>query len=601
MRSLIRVLRHVSELKGYYLAITAAGVLIALTSLLSPFIIARATDAVVRAAQGQHVATSLIVGFALALLVANLLNTVLRNIGGYLGDVLGARMRATLSTRYYAKLLRLPQRYFDNALSGSVIARLNRSISEITNFINGFANNFLPMLITLVAVLVISAFYAWPLALALLIMFPIYTWLTMITSPRWQRIEATKNRHIDAAGGSFAEVIGQIKVVKSFVAERRELRQFTTDYDATIDLTRDQSRWWHVMDVARNGALALIFFGIHALILIQTVRGHFSVGTMVLLIQLVTMAQAPVTSMSYLVDISQRAVAGSRSYFEVMDEPEESDELGAKSHSTTPLPAPVPGTPVVSFEDVDFGYDDSDGDVLHRVSFAVNPGERVALVSESGGGKSTIVNLVLGLYRADDGRVLINGQDEVNADLGALRSTVGVVFQEPALFSGTIRENIAYGRPDASDEQIIAAATRANAHSFITGFHDGYDTIIGERGLKLSGGQKQRIAVARAMLKDAPILILDEATSALDTRSERLVQEGLEDLMVGRSSIIIAHRLSTIATVDRIITLREGRVDEIGTPEELAVSGGIYSELLALQGSSSKADRKRLRAFDIAR
>lgn len=601
MRSLVRVLRHVDELRAYYVAITLAGILIALTGLLSPFIIKGATDAVVRSVQGQPVSVQLIMGYALALLVANLLNTVLRNIGGYWGDVMGAKMRAILSTRYYDKLLRLPQRYFDNSLSGSVIARLNRSITEITNFLNGFANNFLPMLITLFAVLVISAWYAWPLTIALLIMFPIYTWLTMLTSPRWQRLEKTKNEHIDAAGGSFAEVIGQIKVVKSFVSERRELNLFADNYEATVELTRQQSRWWHWMDVARNGALALIFFGVHAIILVQTVKGHFSVGTMVLLIQLVTMAQIPVSGMSYLVDIAQRAVAGSKSYFEVMDEPEESDELGAASHSSTPLPSPAPGVPAVQFDQVDFGYDDSDGDVLHQVSFAVSPGEKVALVSESGGGKSTIVNLILGLYRADAGRVLINGQDEVDADLGALRSTVGVVFQEPALFSGTIRENIAYGRPDATDEQIIAAAQRANADAFIRGFHDGYDTVIGERGLRLSGGQKQRIAVARAMLKDAPILILDEATSALDTRSERWVQEGLEELMVGRTSIIIAHRLSTIASVDRIITLSQGQVDEIGTPDELAASGGIYSELLALQASSSKADRKRLRAFDIAR
>ena len=178
-----------------------------------------------------------------------------------------------------------------------------------------------------------------------------------------------------------------------------------------------------------------------------------------------------------------------------------------------------------------------------------------------------------------------------------LRATTGVVFQEAALFSGSVFENIAYGKPDATLEEVVEVAKRANAHEFIMKFTDGYDTVIGERGLRLSGGQRQRVAVARAMLKDAPILILDEATSALDTKAERAVQAGLDQLMEGRTTIMIAHRLSTIAGVDTIITLRDGHVDEIGSPEELAVSGGIYSELLRLTASSSAADRKRLKAF----
>ncbi|MGJ6979514.1 ABC transporter ATP-binding protein [Aestuariimicrobium soli] len=600
MRSLTKLLRHVDELTWHYIGIAVASILIAVTSLLGPFIIKGATDEVVATVQGQGRGVTTIIWFAVALLVAELLQTLLRNIAGFWGDMMGARMRAILSSRYYAKLLRLPQRYFDNTLSGSIIARLNRSITEVTNFLNGFANNFLPMLVTLFAVLGISAYYSPWLAIALVVIFPVYTWLTWLTSPRWQRLEKAKNEHVDSAGGAFAEVVGQIKVVKSFVTERRELARFTDDYDATIGLTRSQSSWWHVMDVVRNGALALIFFAVHALILVQTVRGQYSVGTMVMLIQLVTMAKMPVSGMSYLVDISQRAVAGSKSYFEVMEEPEESDELGTAERTERRLADPSPGEPALVFDHASFAYSDSKTDVLSGVSFTVAEGEKVALVSESGGGKTTIVNLLLGLYALSGGRILVHGQDQSKADLSAVRATIGVVFQEPALFSGTIRENIAYGRPDATDEQIVEAATRANAHPFIERFDDGYDSLIGERGLKLSGGQKQRIAVARAMLKDAPILILDEATSALDTRSERLVQAGLDDLMSDRTSIIIAHRLSTIATVDRIITLRDGHVDEVGTPAELAVSGGIYNELLDLQATGGKKSRKALEGYDIA-
>jgi len=203
------------------------------------------------------------------------------------------------------------------------------------------------------------------------------------------------------------------------------------------------------------------------------------------------------------------------------------------------------------------------------------------------------------LYPPSRGSIRIAGTGIMDLALQDVRADIGVVFQDPSLFSGTIRENIAYATPAASDDEIIAAAKSANAHDFIARFARGYDAQIGERGLKLSGGQKQRIAIARAILKDAPILILDEATSSLDSKSERLVQEGLEHLMTDRTTLIIAHRLSTISAVDRIITLRDGRVDEIGTPEHLATTGGIYAELLALQASATKRDRRRLAHFDI--
>lgn len=219
------------------------------------------------------------------------------------------------------------------------------------------------------------------------------------------------------------------------------------------------------------------------------------------------------------------------------------------------------------------------------------------MVGESGGGKSTLVNLLLGLYRPSAGVLQICGRDIAELSAAELRASVGVVFQDASLFSGSIRENIAYGRPDASEAEVIDVAKRANAHGFIMAFPEGYDTIIGERGLRLSGGQKQRVAVARAMLKDAPVLVLDEATSALDTRSERAVQAGLEELMEDRTTLIIAHRLSTIADVDLIVTLQDGRVGEVGSPAELATSGGIYAQLLALTASTDAADRRRLKQF----
>ncbi|MGN0095649.1 MAG: ABC transporter ATP-binding protein [Corynebacterium sp.] len=610
------------ELWPYYTMVIVAALATVLLSLASPFLISHATDTIVSTVNGStpmETATRTVIAVALGLLAAELAHTVIHNIGGWFGDVMGMRMRQILSNRYFAKLLSLPQSYFDRQITGTVISRLDRSIMGLTQFLQAFANNFFSMILTVIVVLGISAWYYWPLALLLVVIFPMYLWLTALTSRRWMRWEKTKNEHIDTAQGRFAEVVGQVKVVKSFVSELRELRLFQTHFAETVDVTKRQSRWWHMMDIFRMAGMNLIFFAIYLVLFLRTLNGSFTIGELVLLVQLVAMAKQPATMMSWMVDSAQRAAAGSREYFEAMDELEEpttSPVLLAASREYGPsvvderevqeaVPSPPavaredgrPGeTPVFEFDDVTFGYDPGDP-VIHHVSFAAGNNEKVALVGESGGGKSTLVNLLLGLYRPTGGTLKVCGHDIRELSAAQLRGMVGVVFQDASLFSGTIRENIAYGRPDATDEEILRVAERANADAFIRNFTDGYDTLIGERGLRLSGGQKQRIAVARAMLKDAPILVLDEATSALDTRAERAVQAGLEELMVGRTTLVIAHRLSTIATVDTIVTLDSGRVDEIGSPAELATSGGIYGELLRLTASSSEEDRARLRRF----
>lgn len=622
MRSLTRIVSSMKELWPYYTMVIVAALATVLLSLASPFLISHATDTIVSTVNGStpmETATRTVIAVALGLLAAELAHTVIHNIGGWFGDVMGMRMRQILSNRYFAKLLSLPQSYFDRQITGTVISRLDRSIMGLTQFLQAFANNFFSMILTVIVVLGISAWYYWPLALLLVVIFPMYLWLTALTSRRWMRWEKTKNEHIDTAQGRFAEVVGQVKVVKSFVSELRELRLFQTHFAETVDVTKRQSRWWHMMDIFRMAGMNLIFFAIYLVLFLRTLNGSFTIGELVLLVQLVAMAKQPATMMSWMVDSAQRAAAGSREYFEAMDELEEpttSPVLLAASREYGPsvvderevrdaVPSPPavaredgrPGeTPVFEFDDVTFGYDPGDP-VIHHVSFAAGNNEKVALVGESGGGKSTLVNLLLGLYRPTGGTLKVCGHDIRELSAAQLRGMVGVVFQDASLFSGTIRENIAYGRPDATDEEILRVAERANADAFIRNFTDGYDTLIGERGLRLSGGQKQRIAVARAMLKDAPILVLDEATSALDTRAERAVQAGLEELMVGRTTLVIAHRLSTIATVDTIVTLDSGRVDEIGSPAELATSGGIYGELLRLTASSSEEDRARLRRF----
>ncbi len=360
MRSMVRLLRVASGLRGAYVAIVVTGVLAAAASLTMPFIIGRATDVVVDSISGTARAggvspVTTILWLAFALFATDLFNTVITNVGGYLGDTTAARLRHQLSTRYYAHLLRLPQSYFDRELSGTVISRLNRSISETTQFLNGFANNFFPMLLTVFGVLVVSAFHSWPLTVLLILIYPIFTWLTALTSRRWQVYEGEKNTLIDRAGGRFAEVVGQIRVVKSFAAEQRELDHFRSDFDDTVAITRRQSRFWHSMDGTRRGALSVIFFGVYALIFVETIQGAHSVGSMVLLIQLVNMARQPVMMMSFLVDSAQRAIAGSKDYLAVLDEqPENAAEhlvltapgrpIRTTAPVDTPTPTPAPAT-----------------------------------------------------------------------------------------------------------------------------------------------------------------------------------------------------------------------------------------------------------------
>ncbi|OFT27751.1 iron ABC transporter ATP-binding protein [Corynebacterium sp. HMSC08F01] len=611
MQSLMRVVRSASALCPFYIAVVVVSSIVAGLGLISPFLIREATDTIIAALGDEPVpdATRTVVWLAIALFVAEASASMLHNVSGYLGDVMVARIRQILSTRYFAKLLALPQRYYDNQVTGTIIARLDRSIANVTQFIQSFTNNFLPMLLQVVAILGITAYYYWPLTVLLALLFPLYTWLTALTSKRWQVFEQEKNANIDEGNGRFAEVVGQVKVTKSYGAEVRELEKFGRHYTNTVDITRPQSRWWHSMDTARGVAMNLIFLGIYLILFTRTLAGHFTVGEMVMLIQMVTMARQPVTMMSWIVDSAQRAIAGSRDYFKVMDEPVEptanrqlvaaTEASGMPALDATQQSPLRVCEPVVAFDNVTFEYMPGEP-VLHDVTFTAREGEKIALVGESGGGKSTIVNLLLGLYPITHVHLEVCGEEISHLDVEKLRATTGVVFQEAALFSGSVFENIAYGKPDATMEEVVAVAKRANAHDFIMKFTDGYDTIIGERGLRLSGGQRQRVAVARAMLKDAPLLILDEATSALDTKAERAVQAGLDELMRDRTTIMIAHRLSTIAGVDTIITLRDGRIDEIGSPADLAVSGGIYSELLRLTASSSAADRKRLKAFGFA-
>ncbi len=592
MKYLLAIFNYAKTLRGYYIAVISLGIIVTGLGLAGPFIMKAVTDLIVSANAAGTVAIAPVIWLAVLFLLTDVLTTVIQNWAGYLGDVMSVKLRQILSNRYYQHLLALPQGYYDTELTGKIINRLNRTISEVTQFINMFANNFFSMYLTLFVSVAILLFYSWELAVLMTLLYPVFMWLTTKTSAKWQVWQQEKNLETDIASGRFAEVVAQIRVVKSFVQEKTEYSHFTRRNQKVVDLTGTQSAYWHKMDVGRRLVLNVIFFGAMAYVFVFTMTGRFSIGDLVLLTTLLNQMRFPIFNMSFIVDNLQKAIAGSRDYFEVMEiAPAVANAKNAKKLIVT--------DGAIEYKDVSFGYSEHKR-VLSDISLSIKSGEKVALVGESGEGKTTLTNLLLRLYDVNEGTITIDGQSVAAVTQQSVRHNIGVVFQEPALFSGTIRENIAYANPKASQEAIEQAAKDANAYDFITKFENGFDTEIGERGLKLSGGQKQRLAIARAILKDAPILILDEATSSLDSRSEQLVQEALNRLMKNRTTLIIAHRLSTIAHVDQIVTIKNGRVDEIGTPAELAKTDGIYGQLLRLQMGTTERDKKKLAKFDIA-
>jgi ATP-binding cassette subfamily B protein len=593
MREIWRIIRFTKSLWRYYLGISVFTILLSIMSQLQPLFTKGAIDQMT----GAHTDVKLVAFYAILIFITDVGQTFLSNIGGYIGDVMAMKQRKILSERYYQHVLSLPQSYFDTELSGKIINRMSRGIDQVTNFMQMLSNNFLQFIFSTIFTLIIVAFYSWQVALMLLLLYPVFIGLTAKTSGKWQVWQKTINEEQDIASGRFNEAIGQVRVVKSFLQEVRELSFFKRRYDKVVATTYPQSKYWHRQDVYRRLVLNLIFLAVFVYIFVETARGAYGpgatgIGTMVLLLQYAMLVRIPIFSISFLVDQTQRAVGNTRDYFDVMDvEPEISDRSGAGKLSVK--------RGLIEFDDVTFAYEKG-ATVLNGLKFTIEPDTKVALVGESGEGKTTIANLLLRLYEVSGGAIRIDGENINDVTQSSLRGNIGVVFQEPALFSGTIRENIAYAHPKAKESDVIAAAKAANAHEFVAKFEKGYDTEIGERGLKLSGGQKQRIAIARALLKDAPILILDEATSSLDSKSEGMVQDALERLMKDRTTLIIAHRLSTIQNVDQIVTLKNGRVDEVGAPAALATSGGIYGQLLQLQRGHTEATKKKLKAYDIA-
>lgn len=593
MDQIFRIIRYTKELRRYYLAIGFFVIITSLLSLAIPFLTKGAVDQIVAKTTGQPSSLAVIGLMLILMLVSAVLTTFISNINGFLGDMMGVKLNSLLSRRYYEQLMRLPIGFYDNEITGKITARLERSIASISQLMQNLANNFISFALTAVFTLIAIAIYSWQVALLLAIIFPAYIWITQLSSQSWQKRQKAINQELDLANGRFVETIGQIRVVKSFITEKMELAFYGRKRAVIESRTKTQSVEWHKYDIYRRLVLGVIFFLIYSFIIWQTWIGHYTIGTLTLLLQLATQAQFPLFGSSFIIDGIQRASADSKDYFEIMEvapkivDSEDATELKVKQGK-------------IEYREVDFAYDGNKR-VLESISFNVAPGSKVALVGESGEGKTTLSNLLLRFYEPTGGEILVDGQDISQVAQNSLRASVGVVFQDPALFSGTIEDNICYGRGKVDQKLMIAAAKAANAYDFINKLPDKFKTQIGERGIKLSGGQKQRIAIARAIMKNPPILILDEATSSLDSKAEREVQEALEYLMAGRTTMIIAHRLSTIAGVDLVVGLKGGKIAEIGAPAKLARGDGIYAELLRLQTAKpTKQIKAKLKEYELA-
>ena len=523
-----------------------------------------------------------------AAFLSSLLSLIITTISDRLGDHTAGEFRKFLTEKFYFKVLALPQSYFDSEISGKIVNQLNRGIQSIQDFINTSSNFILPALLQSVFTVVILAFYNIPIAIFTLILFPIYMIISYYSTVKWGKAEVEKNKIEDVTRGRIQEVILNIPLVKSFNNELNEYRNVVGNLKDINKIYAGQSRTFHIFDFLRGLSLNLVLLFINIIVFYNTFKGALSLGEMVLILQLVSQARRPLFAMSFILTRVQSAESGSREFFEILN-------LQSSEKFDKELENEKINNPEIEFRNVSFHYLKNEK-ILKNVSFKINKGEKVALVGHSGAGKTTIVNLILKFYTPTKGEIFLKDKPYKKLDHQFIRNNIGLVFQENELFSSTVKENVAYGKPNTTDNEIINALKLANAYDFVKKLPKGIDNEVGERGVKLSGGQKQRIQIARALLKDAPILILDEATSSLDAKSEKEVHDALKILMKNRMVIIIAHRFSTIQNVDKIVVIDEGKIADSGSPQVLAKRKGIYSDLLHYQIEGNK---KFLEKFDL--
>jgi ABC transporter fused permease/ATP-binding protein len=511
---------------------------------------------------------------ALLLMGVFFLNAIFSYFRIYLFAIVTQKTLASLRQATYNHLIHLPMGFFSARRVGELNSRIASDISLLQETLTTTIAEFLRQIIIIVIGISLLTYMSVKLTLLMLALVPVVVIIAVLFGRKIRKLSKSAQDEVANSNIIVEETLQGIAVVKAFVNETFEYLRYKTKTDEIIEISLKGAKWRgafasFIIFCLFGSIIAVIWYGV---ILVQS--GEMSMGDLFTFILYSVFVGASLGGIADLYSQLQKAVGATENLLEIL---EEDEETAGKEKLQN-----CQGN--IRFKEVSFAYPNrKDIQVLKSVDFQINPGEQVALVGPSGAGKSTITSLLLNFYRANDGEIQVDGENINRYSLDSLRGQMAIVPQDVLLFGGTIYENILYGKPEADEASVIRAAEQANALEFINEFPEKFETIVGERGVQLSGGQRQRIAIARAILKDPRILILDEATSSLDSQSEKLVQDALDQLMKGRTSLVIAHRLSTIQKADRILVLKNGMIVESGTHEELQAKGGLYQELKGLQ------------------
>jgi subfamily B ATP-binding cassette protein MsbA len=573
-RDVIR--RLLREARPYY-ARLALSLVLGTIAGLGPLALTKAFPIVIDDVIGNPAHPLGILLLAMAgVFVVNLLSNLATYGQTYLTAFSGQRLISGFRVKLFERTMRMPLAEFDRWRPGEFVARFNNDLTLMTDALCVSLPQFFVTLVTLVASVVYMFYIDWLLSLFLFVFAPVVNFVVVFFTRLISASTKRAQERIADLSSNLTEVLQGERVVKAFGREQWEVMRFERSNENYFNafmkvLQLGQTQTPVVAMIITIALLAIMAFSVR-----EVIAGRLSKGQVLQYWVLVVLAINPLNRLaSFIGDISKGLVGASRVY-EILALPiEERDEPGAI------VPVRIAGS--LRFENVTFAYKAGGPPVLRGLSATVEAGEIVALVGPSGAGKTTLVNLVPRFYEPQGGRITLDGLDLATLQLAALREAIAIVPQEAMLFSGTIAENIRYGRLDASHDEVVAAAREANAEEFVLELPLGYETPVGERGMRLSGGQRQRISIARAVVRDPRILILDEATSALDSHSERLIEAALDRLLPGRTTLIVAHRLSTIRRANKILYVEGGRVIEAGTHDDLLARGGAYAALHAAQ------------------
>lgn len=494
----------------------------------------------------------------------------------YYAQWVSSKVLYDIRSKLFDHLQRLSLRFYSNTRAGEVISRIINDVEQTKTFVvTGLMNVWLDTMTIIISIVIMFTMDV-PLTIVSIILFPVYAFSVKYFYARLRDLTRKRSQALAEVQGHLHERVQGISVIRSFAIEEHEQKRFDKQNNNFLTKALNHTSWnaktFAVVNTVTDLA-PLLVIGYAAY---EVINGQMKIGTMVAFVTYIDRLYNPLRRLVNSSTTLTQSLASMDRVFELLDEPydivDKKDAVECQQ---------VKGR--VTFDEVTFAYNDDEPSVLHDVNLDVQAGQSIAFVGMSGGGKSTLISLIPRFYDVTSGRILLDGIDIREYKARSLRDKVGMVLQDSLLFSETVRENILLGKPDATEEEVYEAARAANAHDFILGLPEGYDTKVGERGVKLSGGQKQRIAIARVFLKNPPILVFDEATSALDLESEHLIQEALEHLAKDRTTFIVAHRLSTITHVDKIVLLEHGKIVETGTHEELMNKKGHYYDLFNVQ------------------